>query len=297
MAEHSRFFDSIDPDEPDKVYTADEFISYFHALITSGVMKGAGNMLKVETSGSNMNTTVDTGTAFLNGRQYVNDSKLSLTHEIETLGRSRIDRVILRLVLDMDARYIRAFVKKGVAGTAPIPPPLERTGNVYEISLAKVKIIGGQTYINSADVTDERGTPDIAPWAGSKILPNFSDSTVGQPNGIAQLNEDGKVINADGTLPTPNDTGWIDATLGAGWTFPSGGFLQYRKVGDLVYFRGHVRSINAGNAMTVLPTEYRPRAFASGITSTNRIVQSLTNGAVYYSAAETFYFDFVYSAA
>lgn len=297
MAEHSRFFDSLNPLEPDKVYTADEFTSYFHALITSGIMKGEGNMLKVETSGSNMNTTVDTGTAFLLGRQYENDSKLSLTHEIETLGRSRIDRVVLRLVLDMDARYIKAFVKKGVGGTAPIPPPLERTGNVYEISLAQVKVIGGQTYINAADVTDERGNPDVAPWAGSKILPNFSDSTIGQPNGIALLNAEGKVINADGTLPTPKDTGWINATLGAGWTFPSGGFLQYRKVGDLVYIRGYLTASNAGNAMTTLPAGYRPRGSAVGISSTGTRVQVISSGLVFYGANEEFFFDFIYSAA
>ncbi|MBO0602694.1 hypothetical protein I2483_13585 [Sporosarcina sp. E16_3] len=173
MAEHSRFFDSLDPLNPDKVYTADEFTSYFHTLITTGIMKGAGNMLKVGTSGSNMITTVDTGTAFLNGRQYENDSILTLLHEVEALGKSRIDRLVLRLVLDLDARYIEAFVKKGVAGVSPSAPPLERTANVYEISLAQVKVIGGQTYINAVDVTDERGKDVICPWAGSNILPNF----------------------------------------------------------------------------------------------------------------------------
>lgn len=194
MAEHSRFFDSLNPLEPDRVYTADEFTSYFRALITTGIMKGTANMLKVETSGSNMNTTVDTGTAFLIGRQYENDTKLSLTHEVEALGKSRLDRVVIRLVLDMDARYIKAFVKKGVAGSSPVVPPLERTGDVYEISLAQVKVVGGQTYINVIDVTDERGNPDVCPWAGSKLLPNFDDSSIGQPDGIAQLGSDGKLL-------------------------------------------------------------------------------------------------------
>ncbi|KAA0941690.1 hypothetical protein FQ087_20935 [Sporosarcina sp. ANT_H38] len=150
-------------------------MGFFGKLITDGVMKGEANMLKVETSGSNMNTVVDTGTAFLKAREYENDSELSLTHEVEALGKSRIDRVVIRLMLNVDYREARAFVKKGVAGLAPVVPQLERTDDVYEISLAQVKVIGGQTYINVADVVDERGKEDVCPWAGSKILPNFDD--------------------------------------------------------------------------------------------------------------------------
>ncbi|WP_255551003.1 tail fiber protein [Sporosarcina sp. E16_8] len=175
MAEHSKFFDSIDPLAPDKVYTADEFTGYFEKLVTTGIMKGESNMLKVETIGSNMNTTVDTGAAYINGRLYENDSKLSLTHEVEALGKSRIDRVVVRLILDVDSRYIKAFVKKGVAGVSPVVPALVQTKGIYEVSLAQVKVIGGQTYINAVDVTDERGKDVICPWAGSKILPNFDD--------------------------------------------------------------------------------------------------------------------------
>ncbi|MET3658172.1 tail fiber protein [Sporosarcina psychrophila] len=201
MAEHSKFFDSSNPLDPDKVYTADEFMGFFGKLITDGVMKGEANMLKVETSGSNMNTIVDTGTAFLKAREYENDSKLSLTHEVEALGKSRIDRVVIRLMLNVDYREARAFVKKGVAGVAPVAPQLERTDEVYEISLAQVRVIGGQTYINVADIVDERGNPDVCPWAGSKILPNFDDTALeGLVTGFnshilkkSSLSEDGHV--------------------------------------------------------------------------------------------------------
>lgn len=248
MAEHSRFFDSIDPLDPDRVYTAEEFTSYFNALITTGIMKGAANMLKVETSGSNMNTTVDTGTAFLVGRQYENDSKLSLTHEIEALGKSRIDRVVLRLVLDMDARYIKVFVKRGAAGSAPIPPPLDRTGDVYEISLAQVKVIGGQTYINVADVIDERGNPDVCPWAGSKILPNFDNEFL--------LEELVNKANKQQDIP-------IQATLSAGWNHGSGHLsplTYYKDQFGVVYLRGNVVSTASAPAQfCVIPAGFRSK--------------------------------------
>ena len=261
MAEHSRFFDSLNPLEPDRTYTAEEFTSYFRALITTGIMKGAGNMLKVETSGSNMNTTVDTGTAFLIGRQYENDSKLSLTHEIETLGRSRIDRVVLRLVLDMDARYIRAFVKKGVAGTSPIPPPLTRDGSVYEISLAQVRVVGGQTYINVADVTDERGNPDVCPWAGSKILPNFNDDA------LEELVNDVSVLNGKIDLKANKvQSNLITPSLQNGWQ-ASSPVKFYKDEFGVVHVTGYIHSgtTSAGTTLFTLPVGYRPDITTNGL--------------------------------
>lgn len=176
MAEHFRFFDAQlnDQNQPDREYNAQEFTDYFRALVTTGLMKGAGNQLKVDTSGSNMESTIDTGIAFITGKYYENDSLLSHTHDTETLGLNRIDRVVIRLDGNTDARYVKSFVKKGVASASPVAPALTQTPNVYEISLAQVKVIGGQTFINKVDVLDERGTEVICPYAGSNILPNFN---------------------------------------------------------------------------------------------------------------------------
>lgn len=182
MAEKYRFFDPVQDSngQYDREYNAQEFTDYFGALITTGIMKGTLNELKVTTNGNSMVTTVDTGIAFLEGRYYENDSPLDLVHDTESLGKSRIDRIVIRLDLRTEARYVRAFVKKGIQSENPIPPALQRDDNIYEISLAQVKIIGGQTYINADDVIDERGKEDICPWASSKILPSFNDNALAQ---------------------------------------------------------------------------------------------------------------------
>ena len=181
MAERFRFFDPVLVDGvPDRDYNAQEFTDYFKALVTTGVMKGAGNELKASASGSNMVTTIETGIAFIGGRYYENDALLPHTHDTETLGKSRIDRVVVRLDLNTDARYVKSFVRKGVASAAPVAPSLQRDALVYEISLAQVKVIGGQTYINVADVVDERGKDVICPWAGSNILPSFDDNALNE---------------------------------------------------------------------------------------------------------------------
>ncbi|MFF5993717.1 pyocin knob domain-containing protein [Lysinibacillus sp. KU-BSD001] len=182
MAEHFSFFDPVQlPDGTyDREYNAEKFTKYFGVLVTTGVMKGVGNMLAVSANGSNMVTRIDTGIAFVEAKYYENDSFLELTHDTETLGKSRIDRIVVRMDLSTEARYVRAFIKKGVSSTSPVAPALTQTANIYEISLAQVKIVGGQTFIAANAVTDERGIDVICPWAGSNILPSFDDNALAQ---------------------------------------------------------------------------------------------------------------------
>lgn len=254
MAEKYRFFDPVQDSngQYDREYNAQEFTDYFGALITTGIMKGTLNELKVTTNGNSMVTTVDTGIAFLEGRYYENDSPLDLVHDTESLGKSRIDRIVIRLDLRTEARYVRAFVKKGTPSTNPVPPVLQRDNLVYEISLAQVRITGGQTYIATGAVTDERGTEDICPWAGSKILPNFNDDA------LEQLITDVDILNnkieqkADKTSED-----WIDATLLNGWVDDLNYPPKYFKDGfGNVHFTGVVK--NGFYSIFRLPEGYRP---------------------------------------
>ena len=64
----------------------------------------------------------------------------------------------------------------------------------------------------------------------------------------------------------PLDTGWINATLQTGWTTVTNGFLQYRKIGEIVHVRAKVATSDAtvgSKLMTVLPAGYRPRGSVS----------------------------------
>lgn len=180
MAENFSFFDPVEvaPGVWDREYFAQQFTDYFRRLVTTGVMKGESGELKVSTEGNSMITTLSTGVAYVVGRSYENTSPLPHTHDTEVLGKNRIDRIVVRLDLRTESRFVKSFIKKGVASTNPVPPDLQRDQFIYEISLAQVKIVGGQTYINANDVIDERGKTDICPWAGSKILPNFDNATL-----------------------------------------------------------------------------------------------------------------------
>lgn len=205
MAEKFRFFDAVQDENGvyDREYNAQEFTDYFKALVTTGIMKGAGNELSVSANGSNMITSVNTGIAFLLGRYYENDSALTLTHDTETLGNSRIDRIVIRMDLATEARYVRAFIKKGVASANPVAPTLTQTQNLYEISLAQVRVVGGQTFITANNVTDERGKDIICPWAGSNILPNFNETALQEL--VSKVNNMYQVTNGPNTKTFTGD--------------------------------------------------------------------------------------------
>lgn len=183
MAEHFSFFDSVIGEDGvtyDREYDAQQFTDYFKTLVTTGVMKGAGNQLVLTANGQNMQTSMNTGIAFIEGRYYLNDAPLTFTHDTETLGLNRIDRIVIRLDLNTEARNVKAFIKKGTASANPVPPVLIQNDTVYEISIAQVRIVGGQTYIAANAVTDERGKEIICPWCGSKILPNFDNEALSE---------------------------------------------------------------------------------------------------------------------
>lgn len=189
MAEKYKFFDPVQREDGtyDREYSAQEFTDYFKTLINTGILKAAGNQLHVAANGSNMMTTIDTGVAFILGRYYENDSLKELLHDTESLGNSRIDRIVIRMDLSTEARYVKAFIKKGIPSANPAAPALTQTSNLYEISLAQVKIIGGQTFLPTNAVTDERGVNAVCPWAGSNLLPSFDDNALSQHSNNATL--------------------------------------------------------------------------------------------------------------
>lgn len=180
MAEHFGFFDAVQDvnGNYDREYNAEQFTIPFDALVTNGVVRSAYEQLEVVTSGTNMVSRVKSGIAFIEGHHYLNDGIIELTHDVEVLGLSRIDRVIIRKDSSPETRYVKAFIRKGVPSANPVPPTLTRNEYIYEISLAQIRVVGGQGFINA--VTDERGTEDIGPWAGSDILPSYDDNLLAQ---------------------------------------------------------------------------------------------------------------------
>jgi hypothetical protein len=168
MAEHYRFFDSIDGGD-ERYYTADEFAEYFRQLLTSGIFNGGEN-LRVTTTGVDMNIMIQPGYAWLEGYLYKIDTEpLVLTLDAADPNLDRIDRVVIRLDKRLENRYVKAFILKGEPAEEPEVPELTRDENIYEISLAQIKVLGGKSFIGEAEVLDERFDESVCGIVNSLI--------------------------------------------------------------------------------------------------------------------------------
>jgi hypothetical protein len=167
MPEKSGFFDSTAEDP--REYTADEFAEYFRRLLTDGIFNGGTN-LKVEASGTDMRIQILPGYAWIQGYMYkVYDEPLYLQHDLPDAQLDRIDRIVLRLDTSLESRSIRAVILKGTPAANPVAPPIVRENNIFDLSLAQVRIIAGKSYIEAFQITDERLDTNVCGLVNSLI--------------------------------------------------------------------------------------------------------------------------------
>lgn len=170
------YFDSIEGDE--REYDAAQFAHLLRAGMQNGVTSHAGGGLKVTAPGTGMTTQIGAGGCLINGYLFVLEDDgggvKSFTHGAAG-SADRWDRIVARLDTTTDARKITLEVKEGTPGADPAPPELSRSGNVYELSLAKVKIRAGAESIEAADVVDERGDASVCGYAVPVWLKTLTD--------------------------------------------------------------------------------------------------------------------------
>ncbi|WP_343241214.1 hypothetical protein, partial [Methanoculleus sp. UBA45] len=160
MTESYGLFDAADPEAPDRVYTSEAFARLFRTIMRDGVVHNDGDELAVSpTVPAAMSVNVGTGMALVQGRYYINSADLTLTVEAADPSYPRIDRVVVRA--DLVGRTVHAVVKKGTAAASPVAPPLTRTAETWELSLAQVRVEAGATSILSEKITDERGNVNL----------------------------------------------------------------------------------------------------------------------------------------
>lgn len=145
MAQLGRFFDGIE-------YGSQDFSEFFSNFLQTGYFSG----LQINAN-NNMESTVNIGSAFVEGYEYRNTEALRLTHDAADTTDNRIDRVVVRLDRSPQAEVpIRALIRKGNPSASPVPPVLVRDLYIYEISLAQVLIEAGKSFIEASQITDER---------------------------------------------------------------------------------------------------------------------------------------------
>lgn len=160
MAEVYKFFNSAPGDE--REYYASDFANYFSSVLSAGLLLDENEEYGLQvTLDSGLNVKVAIGKALIKGYSYANTTDLTLTHTLPETEYDRIDRIVLRLDLRNANRYIRAFVKIGVASANPVAPDLQRDQYIYELSLAQVRLRANTASIEASDIIDERALEDL----------------------------------------------------------------------------------------------------------------------------------------
>ncbi|MCT4507944.1 MAG: hypothetical protein N4A48_04160 [Tepidibacter sp.] len=167
------FFDSTIDDE--RNYSAQEFADFFKSVLGTGILNGGEN-LQVGCENNSMNVFIKAGEAWIEGYKYsLGSGNLNLTIDAADPTQDRIDRIIIRLDKTLENRYIKAFVLKGTPGATPVPSDLTRNENIYEISLAQVRIIAGKSFIEASSISDERLNTNVCGLANSLIQADTSE--------------------------------------------------------------------------------------------------------------------------
>lgn len=160
MAELSSFFNAIKEENGtyDREYDASNWAEYFASFIGNGVFANPSNNLQVQ-SGTGLNVIVNTGKAWINGYYYNNTEPLTLALEASNPSYSRIDRVVCEL--NLNNREIKTHVLTGSFSSTPVAPVLETSSNIYQLSLAEIKVAPNATSISQSSMLDTRSNNDV----------------------------------------------------------------------------------------------------------------------------------------
>ena len=161
--EKSSFFNSV---KGDRKYSAEDWASYFGAIIGNGVFPEPSNGLHIEKY-PGMRIRIQPGKAWINGYFYTATASFVLSLNTASGSQDRIDRVVLRW--DRVNREIKAAVKAGIPAATPAGADLQRDADIYELCLAEVYVAAGVTKIDQASITDKRLDSDLCGMVASLV--------------------------------------------------------------------------------------------------------------------------------
>ena len=174
--EESRFFDSV---ENDNSYYADDFAEFFRMFLKDGVWQMGDNL--AVSPGNGLSVVVGYGAAMVQGYGYWLKDDNSGEKQLNLVGASaqpRIDRIVLRLDTSLQTRKVLLAVLTGEAAAQPMAPSLTRNGNIYELSLAQVRVGANALSILPEQIVDERADASLCGVVEPRAVSDYLDQGV-----------------------------------------------------------------------------------------------------------------------
>lgn len=138
-----------------RAYSSDVVAKVLARYFSNGVFNDADSSLQViEATG--MTVDVDPGFANVNGRQFYEESTRTLTVQAAHASLDRIDSVVIRLNLGLDALTVDLYIVQGTPAATPTAPDLTRNASIYELGIANLFIAKNSTTIPQYRITDTR---------------------------------------------------------------------------------------------------------------------------------------------
>ena len=152
--------------EHDRRYSADDFSAFFGDFFTNGVLGADTNSLKASAVGD-MNISIASGTAYINGHWYRKESSQVLSLSGSDKTYDRVDAVVIRC--DLEKRMVYPFIIEGEPAEAPKQPLPVRNEKCYDLVLAYIDVAANCVELTAADITDKRGFDDVCGFVTSAI--------------------------------------------------------------------------------------------------------------------------------
>lgn len=147
-------------------YNQDDFVRQFKTIVTTNVVVGSVNSLKVTESNPNgLKVIVASGEAWINGYYINSDSNTELSIDGNLTGATRKDIVVLELQEENNTAVFK--VVKGTA-TAPTPTSTQKL-------LAEITVLNNALSISNGNIADKRELKDGA-VANADTLNGFKDT-------------------------------------------------------------------------------------------------------------------------
>lgn len=160
MENYAYFYNS---NNGDRVYDADSITDWLLPFFKTGIFNG---QMQVKAN-NDMTVTIETGYCNIKGKTKPFRQKTTFDLEVASGTLNRIDNVILRR--DDTLRDIYLMIEKGGNAQVPAPPPLVRSGAIYDLKLAEIYIEAGTIKITQAEITDTRMNADVCGWVASTV--------------------------------------------------------------------------------------------------------------------------------
>ena len=142
----------------DRLYDSQDFADYFRQFVGNGVFPNPATNLRVDSVHNSMVLTLRRGSAFLQGRFYLQRRDFEFAVQPAHLTMGRRDILVCRH--DIIARTSQLFYIPGVPASIPQLPQITRTDDVFDLQLCTITVNPNAQVITQANIFDTR--PDNA---------------------------------------------------------------------------------------------------------------------------------------